>query len=204
MAEVEPLSLHPATRGFDAAQQPPAMGLTLICGPASGGKSRWAEHLAMNSGRQVVYLATGPLLPEDADWQRRLERHRLRRPSHWLCREVGAGLAASLLDLRADQIGLIDSLGTWVAAWLDADMPSWTRACDELADTLRRSAAPLLLVCEQVGWGVVPSSAAGGRFRQRLAELEQRLMADAAAAWLVMAGRALDLLKHSVPVPHQP
>ncbi len=175
--------------------------MTLICGPAGGGKSRWAEHLAGRSGRDVIYLATGPLLPDDADWQRRLERHRLRRPAHWTCREVGADLAPAVSQLRPGEIALIDSLGTWVVAWLDADAPLWEERCSELTDVLQGSAAPLLLVCEEVGWGVVPSSKAGGLFRQRLAELEQRLMADASAAWLVIAGRALDLRALSVPVP---
>lgn len=204
MVEVESLSAHPLFSAVRSSAQAPAFGLTLICGPAGGGKSRWAEHLASCSGRQVVYLATGPLLPDDADWQQRLERHRRRRPAQWLCREVGAELAPALSELRDGQIALIDSLGTWVAAWLDADAPLWCRCCDLLMEALRRSHAPLLLVCEEVGWGVVPSSVAGGRFRQRLAELEQRLMADAAAAWLVIAGRALDLHQLSVPVPPEP
>ena len=204
MVEVESLSAQPISSAVESSPQVPAAGITLICGPAGGGKSRWAEHLASCSGRQVVYLATGPLLPDDADWQQRLDRHRRRRPPHWLCREVGAELAPALSELRDGQIGLIDSLGTWVAAWLDADAPRWCRCCDVLVASLRHSQAPLLLVCEEVGWGVVPSSAAGGRFRQRLAELEQRLMADAAAAWLVIAGRALDLQQLSVPVPPEP
>jgi adenosylcobinamide kinase/adenosylcobinamide-phosphate guanylyltransferase len=182
----------------------PASGLTLICGPAGGGKSRWAEHLAAGSGRAVVYLATGPLLPDDPDWQQRLQRHRQRRPPEWICREVGAELAPALSQLMAHEIALIDSLGTWVAAWLEADPPLWQRCCDDLVEALRSCAVPLLLVCEQVGCGVVPSTEAGGRFRQRLASLEQRLMADAAAAWLVLAGRALDLHRLSLPVPPEP
>lgn len=178
-----------------------AAGLTLISGPAGGGKSRWSEHLASVSGRQVVYLATGPLLPDDADWQRRLEKHRRRRPPQWDCLEVGGELAPALTRLESGQIALIDSLGTWVAAWLDLDAVAWSHRCVELRAALRGCNCPLLLVCEQVGWGVVPSTAQGGRFRQRLADLEQQLMADASAAWLVIAGRALDLFQLSLPVP---
>lgn len=200
MAVVESLSPLPASLASGSS----GPGMTLICGPAGGGKSRWAEHLAARSGREVVYLATGPLLPDDADWQRRLERHRLRRPAQWICREVGAELAPALSQLSSDQIALIDSLGTWVAAWLEASAPLWDERCTELRAGLRGSAAPLLLVCEEVGWGVVPSSKAGGLFRQRLADLEQQLMADATAAWLVIAGRALDLRALSVPVPAEP
>lgn len=179
-------------------------GLTLICGPAGGGKSRWAEHLAACSGRPVIYLATGPLLPDDPDWQQRLQRHRQRRPPEWICREVGAALAPALSQLMANELALIDSLGTWVAAWLEADPRLWEQCCDDLVEALRSCTVPLLLVCEQVGWGVVPSTEAGGRFRQRLAALEQRLMADASAAWLVLAGRALDLHRLSLPVPPKP
>jgi adenosylcobinamide kinase/adenosylcobinamide-phosphate guanylyltransferase len=181
--------------------EPP--GLTMICGPAGGGKSRWAEHLAALSGKTVVYLATGPQLPDDADWQRRLQRHRRRRPAEWICREVGGELASAVTCLGNHEIALIDSLGTWVAAWLDCDRQQWEGRCLELAETLRDCPAPLLLVCEEVGWGVVPSTAMGGRFRQRLADLEHKLMADAVAAWLVVAGRALDLHRLSLPVPQE-
>ena len=204
MAVVEPFSPRPLSPASGPSGPLPGLGMTLICGPAGGGKSRWAEHLASLSGRQVVYLATGPLLPDDSDWQRRLDRHRRRRPAHWTCREVGAELAPALSQLSSGEIALIDSLGTWVAAWLEASAALWDERCSELSEGLRGSEAPLLLVCEEVGWGVVPSSQAGGLFRQRLAELEQRLMADAAAAWLVIAGRALDLRALSVPVPAEP
>jgi len=48
---------------------------------------------------------------------------------------------------------------------------------------------------------VVPSTAVGGVFRDRLGALQQRLMPHCNAAWLVVSGRALDLLRlgHAVP-----
>ncbi len=182
---------------------PSAAGLTLICGPSGGGKSRWAEHLASCSGRPVIYLATGPLLPEDADWQRRLERHRQRRPATWICREVEGNLVEALANLERGDLGLVDSLGTWVAAWLQSEETEWQRLSQELIEALEGCAAPVLLVCEEVGWGVVPTTAEGGRFRRRLAELAQQLMAHSCAAWLVLAGRALDLHRLGLPVPQE-
>ncbi|MFO0038239.1 MAG: bifunctional adenosylcobinamide kinase/adenosylcobinamide-phosphate guanylyltransferase [Synechococcaceae cyanobacterium] len=175
--------------------------LTLISGPAGGGKSRWAESLAAASGRQVVYLATGPLLPQDADWQQRLDRHRRRRPAHWRCREVEGALAGAIRALSDREIALVDSLGTWVAAHLDLEEDPWQQRCDELREAIKASAAPLLLVCEEVGWGLVPPSPAGGRFRNRLPPLQRSLAERAEASWLVLQGRALDLhaLGHRVP-----
>ena len=177
-----------------------APALTLISGPAGGGKSRWAEQLAAASGLAVVYLATGPCLPGDADWQERLRRHRLRRPDHWLCREVEGALSAAVEELREGQIGLVDSLGTWVAAHLDLADGPWRQRCDELQAAIAGSRAPLLLVCEEVGWGLVPPSEAGGRFRNRLPPLQRRLAERADACWLVLQGRALDLRALGHPV----
>ena len=74
--------------------------LTLVSGPAASGKSRWAEHLAQSSGLPVLVLATGPNLPDDPSWQRRVERHRQRRPAAWRTLEVGGGLSAALAALH--------------------------------------------------------------------------------------------------------
>jgi adenosylcobinamide kinase/adenosylcobinamide-phosphate guanylyltransferase len=175
--------------------------LSLVSGPASGGKSRWAEHLASRSGLGVVYLATGPDLPHDSAWQERLDRHRRRRPASWVCREVGGDLARALEQLESGQVALVDSLGTWVAAHLDSLEETWQNLTVELVAALERCAGPVLLVVEETGWGVVPASAAGGLFRQRLGELQQRLGQRADAAWLVLQGRALDLHRLGLPLP---
>jgi adenosylcobinamide kinase/adenosylcobinamide-phosphate guanylyltransferase len=175
--------------------------LTLVSGPSRGGKSRWAEHLAAASGLGVIYLATGPSLPDDEAWQERLRRHRLRRPPAWGCLEVGGALADGLARLRPGQLGLVDSLGTWVAAHLDLEPPDWGLRCDELLGALGTCPAPLVVVCEETGWGVVPATAAGSRFRDRLGTLQQTLLARSEAAWLVLQGRAIDLLALSQPVP---
>jgi adenosylcobinamide kinase/adenosylcobinamide-phosphate guanylyltransferase len=171
----------------------PTSGLTLISGPAGGGKSRWAEQLAAASGLRVVYLATGPLLEDDADWQERLRRHRDRRPPSWRCREVQGALGEALAELESGEIGLVDSLGTWVAAHLELEEDRWSQQCEALFAAVHAAPAPLLVVCEEVGWGLVPATAAGGRFRSRLAPLQRRLADAAGACWLVLQGRALDL-----------
>ncbi|MDM7952137.1 MAG: bifunctional adenosylcobinamide kinase/adenosylcobinamide-phosphate guanylyltransferase [Cyanobium sp. CZS 25K] len=178
--------------------------LTLVSGPSRGGKSRWAEHLASESGLEVVYLATGPSRPDDASWQERLQRHRQQRPAHWRCHEVGGELAGGLAGLEPGQLGLVDSLGTWVAAHLNLEPQLWSLHCDALVRAVTSCPAPLVVVCEETGWGVVPATAAGSRFRDRLAGVQQQLQGHSAAAWLVLQGRAIDLLALSQPVPPGP
>jgi adenosylcobinamide kinase/adenosylcobinamide-phosphate guanylyltransferase len=184
-----------------AAEAAPHPRLTLVSGPSRGGKSRWAEHLATASGLQVVYLATGPQLPGDVAWQERLRRHRQRRPAAWVCREVGGALAEGLAPLQSGQLGLVDSLGTWVAAHLGLEQGPWMDRCAELGNAIDACRASLVMVCEETGWGVVPATAAGCRFRDRLGSMQQQLVERSDAAWLVLQGRAIDLLALSQPVP---
>jgi adenosylcobinamide kinase/adenosylcobinamide-phosphate guanylyltransferase len=175
--------------------------LTLVSGPSRGGKSRWAEHLASASGLEVVYLATGPKRPGDPAWQERLRLHRERRPSSWECREVGGDLVAALDPLEAGQLALVDSLGTWVAAHLELEEVPWLECCNRLSAAISACRGSLVVVCEETGWGVVPATAEGCRFRDRLGRMQQRLLSGSQAAWLVLQGRAIDLLALSLPVP---
>ena len=63
----------------------PANGrLILVTGPAKCGKSEWAENLAFESGKPVIYVATARVDPSDSEWQGRIEQHRDRRPSDWV------------------------------------------------------------------------------------------------------------------------
>jgi adenosylcobinamide kinase/adenosylcobinamide-phosphate guanylyltransferase len=186
------------------AEAPPQPGsLTLVLGAARSGKSRWAEHLASSSSLAVTYLATASPRPDDAPWQARLQLHRQRRPPHWGCLEIGEPeqLASCLEGLAASQLALVDSLGSWVAASLDLEAAAWLQLCDQLETGLIGSQAAVVLVSEQTGWGVVPPTAIGGLFRDRLGALERRLVAISGSCWLVVAGRAIDLLSQSRAVP---
>lgn len=175
--------------------------LTLVCGPSGSGKSRWAEHLASCSQAEVVYVATGPADLEDADWRERLNRHRRRRPSSWSTWDVLGELTPALLQLQPRQLGLVDSLGTWVAAHLHLDSSGWTVRQQELLDALGQCQAELVLVCEEVAWGVVPATSLGCRFRDRLSQINRKISQQCSSHWLVVQGRALDLNVLGTAVP---
>ncbi|WP_255090082.1 bifunctional adenosylcobinamide kinase/adenosylcobinamide-phosphate guanylyltransferase [Synechococcus sp. Tobar12-5m-g] len=175
--------------------------LTLVSGPSRSGKSRWAEHLAANSGLPVLYIATGPLRHGDDAWRQRLELHRQRRPASWPTWEVAGGLSEALDRVEPGQLLLIDSLGTWLAHHLALESGEWAHCQAELLKALGRCRSAQLIVCEETGWGVVPATAIGGRFRDRLGSLQQQLHQRCLASWLVLHGRALNLLALSQPVP---
>lgn len=160
------------------------MTTTLVLGGARSGKSEVAERLAARSGTAVTYLATGTAT--DADMAARIERHRARRPAEWPTLEVGAGLAAAL-DRVTGPV-LVDSLGTWVAAH-----DGFAADTSALCAALGRRSAPTIVVSEEVGLGVHPSSEAGRLFRDALGAVNLAVAGVAESVLLVVAGRVLPL-----------
>lgn len=165
----------------------------LVTGPTRSGKSEWAEALAAQSKQPVIYIATAIASPGDREWLQRIEQHRARRPAAWELRECPLELAALVRDLPPDHCALVDSLGTWVANCLDQSQDQWQATVAELLASVQACAAQLILVAEEVGWGVVPASASGRCFRDRLGALCQQLSPLMAQVYLVTAGFALPL-----------
>jgi adenosyl cobinamide kinase/adenosyl cobinamide phosphate guanylyltransferase len=160
--------------------------ITLVLGGARSGKSAVAERLAMTLSTSVTYLATAETDPTDADFLARIERHRARRPANWTTVEAGRHLPSHLG--AAEGAVLIDSLGTWVAAH-----DGFAVDVDALIAALTSRAGDTVVVSEEVGLGVHPSTEIGGRFRDALGLVNQRVADTADRAVLVIAGRVLPL-----------
>jgi adenosylcobinamide kinase/adenosylcobinamide-phosphate guanylyltransferase len=163
--------------------------LVLVLGGARSGKSEVGERLAarLAGDAHVTYVATGPA-PEgsDAGWAERIAAHRSRRPASWPTIETGADLPGALAGVTGPV--LVDSLGTWVAS-----AEGFTVDAGALVAALGARAGDTVVVSDEVGLGVVPSTPIGGDFRDALGELN-RAVADAAdEVVLVIAGRILRL-----------
>ncbi len=165
----------------------------LVTGPARSGKSEWAETLASQSGKKVVYIATALLSPDDKQWQQRIIEHRNRRPQSWITLEVPFELSASLADVKPNSIVLVDSLGTWVANFIEKDDISWLNTVEEFLETVQLVAASMIFVAEETGWGVVPAYPIGQTFRDRLGSLTRKLGQISHTAYLVTGGHVLNL-----------
>lgn len=162
--------------------------MVLVLGGTRSGKSAVAETVAGSFGRQVTYVATAAVDPDDADHRARIERHRARRPSTWTtceCAEPG-DLPRHLA--RTPGPVLVDSLGTWVAGHPDLAVDT-----APLLTALAGRSGPTVVVSEEVGLSVHPPYEAGRRFADTLGELNQEVAAIADRVLLVVAGRALEL-----------
>jgi adenosyl cobinamide kinase/adenosyl cobinamide phosphate guanylyltransferase len=160
--------------------------ITLILGGARSGKSVYAERLMEHQPSPVVYVATLQV-GDDADLATRVERHRQRRPAGWRTVEAGLDLA-QVLRATSGSV-LLDSLGPWVAAHGEGVTVDAAALCRALVER----AGDTVVVSEEVGMGVHPSSEVGRHFRDALGSLNQAVAAVADQVTLIVAGRALRL-----------
>ncbi len=183
------------------------MTTTLVTGPVRSGKSRHAEHLLARH-REVLYVATGPGPGQDAEWAARVRAHRLRRPDGWRTVET---LAVAETIAGADRAVLVDCLGTWLTGLVDS--VGWdhlelaaervAEATRELVRALEQASRPVVLVTNEVGWSLVPTTPSGRFFADELGRVNAAVSAVADRVHLVVAGRVVDLTDAPV-VPQLP
>ena len=201
--------------GCDIAAPSPTIPVMkeLIFGGARSGKSLLAEQRALASGRHVVYLATAQA--GDGEMARRIEHHRARRPVDWGCAEEHLRLAVKLRELAApDTCILIDCLTLWLSnllfagpaaaqaeAGLAVDCPVLRKETDALIALLPDLPGHIILVSNEVGWGIVPMHPVSRLFADEQGRLNQRVAAACDQVTLVAAGLPL-LLKTAAVPPH--
>jgi adenosylcobinamide kinase/adenosylcobinamide-phosphate guanylyltransferase len=177
----------------------------LIIGGARSGKSALAERRATESGLGVVYVATARA--GDAEMARRIAHHCARRPPAWTRVEAPTQLAAALsAHAAADACLLVDCLTLWLsnlffagraAAQAEAgdaiDCALLAAESTALLEALPRLPGRIILVSNEVGWGVVPMHPVARLFADEQGRLNQRVAAVCERVTLVAAGLPLEL-----------
>ncbi len=164
--------------------------LTLVLGGTRSGKSAYAESLFAETSAPV-YLATGTA--GDGEMSERITLHRARRGAHWRTVEEPLELSAALLrESRPDQPILVDCLTLWLGNLMGYERDVG-QAFDGLLAALPALAGPVVMVSNEVGWGIVPDNALARRFRDHAGLLHQRVAAVADQVVLVTAGLPLML-----------
>ncbi|MDB5406826.1 MAG: Adenosylcobinamide kinase [Rhodospirillales bacterium] len=173
--------------------------VTLVLGGARSGKSRYAETLIARAARRATYVATATV--EDSEMAERIRHHRERRAAGtlaWETVEAPRDLAGALEELaRPDRPVLVDCLTLWLSNALlaEADLAAETAG---LLRSLADVAGPVVLVANEVGFGIVPDNALARRFRDAAGRLNQEIAALADRVVLVAAGLPLVLKEPSI------
>jgi len=166
--------------------------VTLVLGGARSGKSRFAEGLAAATGLDLVYVATAQAF--DDEMRDRIARHRADRAGGgWRTVDAPMALADVVVAETAPKTALlVDCLTLWLTNVMLADLDV-EREADGLLAALGAAQGPVVLVSNEVGYGIVPENALARAFRDHQGRLNQRAAAIADRVTLVAAGLPLDL-----------
>lgn len=185
------------------------MSLIVLTGGARCGKSAVAQRLAEECTHDITVVVFGQ--PEgDAEMAARIARHKADRPARFIT--VEATDSVEWTDRVGDGVLLIDCLGTLLSLVMSEtyDALGGSSLADEdstppgyEAEVEKRFAAIVgwilrrwdhtIIVTNEVGDGIVPSYASGRVFRDVLGRANRSIVDRSDAAYLVVAGRCIDL-----------
>lgn len=167
----------------------------LVTGGARSGKSRLAEqmtlewaaqHAAAPDGIRAIYIATAEAL--DGEMSDRIARHRARRGPEWQTLDAPLDVIGALQ--HTDEKGcprLLDCLTLWLSNLLHADK-DWREESEKLARLLPTLKAPVILVTNEVGGGIVPENRLARQFRDAAGLMNQTIAAACDSVYMSVAG----------------
>lgn len=167
----------------------------LVLGAARSGKSRYAEQLIEACPPPCLYLATAQVL--DSEMEERVRDHQHRRGTHWETLDTPLELVEQLRHLQGrGKAVLVDCLTLWLSNLLLQQAPARDSALGrvaELCTVVRSVDYPLVLVANEVGFGIVPENALARQFRDLAGLTNQQVAAACKSVTLIVAGLPLVL-----------
>ena len=169
--------------------------LTLVLGGAGSGKSALAERLVTGTGLIRHYIATAQAW--DAEMADRIARHKADRGAGWITSETPRDVVGGLATVATGQVVLLDCATLWLSnlMMVEADIAAESA---RLIAGLAACRSPVVVVSNEVGWGIVPENAMARAFRDHQGRLNQQLAAQAGLVIGVMAGLPM-VLKGTLP-----
>ena len=167
------------------------MRVILITGGARSGKSRHAQRRAAGlGGGAVTFVATAR--PSDDEMAARIERHREERPAAWTTVEAPLDAGAAVRAADTDVV-LLDCLtllasNAFVPAAQEEGAIALRARMDALLAAADARAGTLIVVTNEIGLGIVPSTPLGRWFRDALGRANQRLAERADEVVLMVSG----------------
>jgi adenosylcobinamide kinase/adenosylcobinamide-phosphate guanylyltransferase len=171
--------------------------ITFIIGGARSGKSAFAMKLAKKH-RHVCYIATADSgqssQTDDGEMLERIQKHRKNRPADWETVEVPLELDKAVSNLNGTfDVVLIDCITLYVTNMLLGDSKEAgdeyiIDAINKLCIVCKKLPSHVIIVSNEVGYGIVPDNALSRRFRDIAGYANQIIAKEADNVYLVTAG----------------
>jgi len=172
----------------------------LIIGGARSGKSSYAQKLARDSGKKVLFVATAEA--KDEEMRQRIEKHQRERPATWRTLEVTSHVGSHILrEIGDEKVVILDCVTMLVNNILLSSIgpddgqaddscveAAVTAEIDELVNAMKTAGAGFIVVTNEVGLGLVPPNKLGRLYRDILGKANRILAAQADEVYLMVAG----------------
>jgi len=174
--------------------------LVLVGGGARSGKSRFALARGAALGARRLFVATAE--PSDDEMRDRIARHRAERGAGFETREEPRALPEALAADSGHDVVVVDCLTIWISNLLvgGATEGDLDARVTDLLDALARRRAPVVMVSNEVGMGLVPETPLGRVFRDVVGRAHQRVAAAADEIYLAAMGVVVRLRPAPVEV----
>ena len=169
--------------------------ITLITGGARSGKSSFALSLGLRNYSKRVFIATA--VPFDTEMKERISRHREKRGDQFHTIEEPIDLPRLLTVLPGGtEVVVVDCLTVWLGNlyhhFQDEEEKIRVQVEAFLAH-LDHPACDLILVTNEVGWGIVPENPLARSFRDMAGYLNRHVAQKAVYTYLLCCGIPMTL-----------
>lgn len=191
---------------------------TLITGGARSGKSTFAELLAAQAKRPVIYIATAQIW--DGEMALRIKKHQEQRPSSWQLIEEPLNVRDTLIQLKdVDGVILLDCVTLWLTNLLLAGQAELSNQVDQsstsdlqsdpriythvepkllatvqdVAQLAQEIKPQVIFVTNEVGQGIVPENPLARAYRDLAGRSNHILARSADHVYMVVAGLPIEL-----------
>ena len=170
-------------------------GCLFVTGGAKSGKSRVALEVCDALDKERIFLATAQAL--DQEMEERIRRHKEERSSDWRTIEEPLDVPAVLNRMdRENRVILLDCLTLWINNLYmnyGDQQDTISSHIEDLLLALSKLRGAVVVVSNEVGWGIVPGDPTSRAYRDSVGFLNQRIARVSNKVVAVIAGLPLVL-----------
>jgi adenosylcobinamide kinase/adenosylcobinamide-phosphate guanylyltransferase len=166
--------------------------IVFILGGARSGKSTFALQEASGVEGKKAFIATAEAL--DDEMQLRIDNHKKERNKTWTTLEEPLYISRLMNDVKDSyDVILIDCLTLWVSNIMHAGFDI-NKTVGEFIDVISQDCpAPLYIVSNEVGMGLVPETELARAYRDNLGYVNRKIAEAATDVYFLAAGIPLKI-----------
>ena len=153
--------------------------------------------MANQLASKVTFVATA--IPKDGEMRERIRQHQKDRPAHWRLVEEGKNLPLALSKLDAScKLVVIDCLSFLISNLLldDTKEEDIIKQVREITGKALHLPPTFIVVSNEVGYGVVPPTRLGRRFRDICGRANQIMAEQAQEVYLIISGIPMEIKRN--------